>query len=266
MKEQLTRQSFLGPASDEVLADLRVAIVGLGGGGSHIAQQLAHVGVGHFILIDHDRIDLSNLNRLIGGTRADVRTRKHKPLIAARQIRRINPTAKITAFRKQWQHGANLLRGCDIIFGCIDTFVGRAELEEAARRYFIPYIDLGMDVFKLGNRFAIAGQVALSMPGFPCLRCMGIIRDEWLAKEAQDYGAAGGRPQVVWPNGVLASLAVGVVIQLVTPWHDDHRPSMLIEYDGNTNEVIHSRLLPHVGKCAHFDSVNLVGDPWYIVK
>jgi hypothetical protein len=37
--------------------------------------------------------------------------------------------------------------------------------------------------------------------------------------EAEKYGAAGSRPQVVWPNGVLASTAVGLAVQLLTPWH-----------------------------------------------
>jgi molybdopterin/thiamine biosynthesis adenylyltransferase len=266
VNEQLIRQGFLGAGSDEKLARLRVGVIGLGGGGSHVVQQLAHLGVGQFTVVDHDRIDISNLNRLIGGTHSDAGKQTRKTVIAKRQIRRINPQAKIRTFDKQWQLAGNLLRDCDILVGCVDSFSGRAELEEAARRYLIPYIDIGMDVFPVGERFAIAGQVALSMPGHPCLRCMGIIRDEWLAKEAQAYGAAAGRPQVVWPNGVLASLAVGVIVQLVTPWHDDHRASILLEYDGNSGEVIHSRLLDQLGTCAHFDSLNLLGDPWYLLN
>jgi molybdopterin/thiamine biosynthesis adenylyltransferase len=72
MKARSVRQSFLGDNSDDALQHLRVAIVGLGGGGSHIAQQLAHLGVGQFVLVDPDRIEESNLNRLVGGTVADV--------------------------------------------------------------------------------------------------------------------------------------------------------------------------------------------------
>lgn len=48
-----SRQSFLGPDADEILANARVTIVGLGGGGSHIAQQLAHLSVRHIRLIDN---------------------------------------------------------------------------------------------------------------------------------------------------------------------------------------------------------------------
>ena len=71
-RADFSRQSFLGAQSERKLAETRVAIVGLGGGGSHIAQQLAHVGVGHFRLIDPDCMEASNLNRLVGATQSDV--------------------------------------------------------------------------------------------------------------------------------------------------------------------------------------------------
>ena len=65
-----------------------------------------------------------------------------------------------------------------------------------------------MDVHDCKEKgFLISGQVILSMPGHPCMRCCGFITDERLKQEAERYGAAGARPQVVWPNGVLASTA-----------------------------------------------------------
>ena len=68
VRGDFSRQSFLGPEAEQILADARVTIAGLGGGGSHIVQQLAHLGVGHFRLIDPQEIDASNLNRLVGAT------------------------------------------------------------------------------------------------------------------------------------------------------------------------------------------------------
>ncbi len=64
----LDRQSFLGSHSERRLTEVTIGLVGLGGGNSHVAQQLAHVGIGNFVLVDEDRISLTNLNRLIGGT------------------------------------------------------------------------------------------------------------------------------------------------------------------------------------------------------
>ena len=82
----LSRQSFLGKGSGHVLTASRVGIVGLGGGGSHIAQQLAHVGIGNFVLIDFDHIEDSNLNRLVGATARDVKNGKAKVEILSKLI------------------------------------------------------------------------------------------------------------------------------------------------------------------------------------
>ena len=64
----LDRQSFLGVDSDARLAAATVGLVGLGGGNSHVVQQLAHLGLGGFVLLDDDIITLTNLNRLVGGS------------------------------------------------------------------------------------------------------------------------------------------------------------------------------------------------------
>lgn len=102
------------------------------------------------------------------------------------------------------------------------------------------------------------------MPAEVCLHCMNVLRDDLLAGEAAQYGAAGGRPQVIWPNGILASTAVGVMMQLVTPW-DDRQPPCLLEYDGNLNEVRAAASVPFLrGKlCPHFMDPRDLGDPWY---
>jgi hypothetical protein len=98
-------------------------------------------------------------------------------------------------------------------------FLERDELERFARRFLIPYIDLGMDVHEAEDGFSISGQTVLSSPGGPCLWCLGILTQERITREAGRYGRAGSRPKVVWPNGLLASLGVGLFMQLVCPWH-----------------------------------------------
>lgn len=268
MTGRFDRQGFLGAVSEERLALLRVAIVGLGGGGSHIAQQLAHVGLGQFVLFDPDRIEESNLNRLVGATSRDVQKQEWKVRIAERMIKRVNSRARVDAHSVTWQLHAESLRDCDVIFGCIDSFIGRDELERIARRTLTPYIDIGMDVFENGGNFTITGQVALSMPGRACLHCMNVLRPDLIAREAGQYGAAGSRPQVIWPNGVLASTAVGVMMQVVVPWSDVQRDVQLLEYDGNSHEVRTSSALPYLREktCPHFSGVENLGDPWFAIK
>jgi molybdopterin-synthase adenylyltransferase len=266
MKERSKRQSFLGSQSDRIIGDCAVTIVGLGGGGSHIAQQLAHLGGANFFLIDPDRVEESNLNRLIGATAEDAAQRTQKTLVASRLVCGINALARVERLDGKWQEFHQFLRGSDIIFGCVDSYRDRYELEITARRYLVPYIDIGMDVHEVEGSFSVSGQVILSMPGCLCMRCLGLLREDLLAREAENYGAAGGRPQVVWANGVLASAAVGVFTQLFTPWQKAHVTTVYLEYDGNNQSLMTSnRLALMRGKqCPHYVGLSDLGDPFWI--
>jgi hypothetical protein len=237
--------------------------VGLGGGGAHVAQQLGHLGVGEFVLIDPDIVESTNLNRLVGATQHDVAKGASKATVAARVIAGVNPAARISIETVRWQLCAIALRSCDMIFGCLDSIAEREQLETAARRYLTPYVDIGMDVHRMAEGFSIGGQVALSIPEGPCLRCMGIIDDRALGLEAQQYGAAGNRPQVVWPNGLLASLAVGFFVQLFTPWRQVLELPRLIEFDGDAQTVSPSNKLLYLEghECPHFADLSSLGDP-----
>ncbi len=265
---RLDRQGFLGPNSDELLDQTRAAAIGLGGGGSHINQQLAHLGVGELLQIDPDIIEDTNLNRLVGATEEDVARGNSKILAAERLVRGVNPWARITSYRNRWQQHVEDLKICDVIFGSVDSITEREQLESLARRHLIPYIDIGMDVHEVENGYSIGGQIAISMPGRPCLRCMGIITNEGLSEEARQYGAAGGRPQVVWPNGLLASAAVGMFVKLITPWERAVKFPILLEYDGDAQTLLPSNKLPYLEDvcCPHFAGLTAIGDPFWEIK
>ena len=111
------------------------------------------------------------------------------------------------------------------------------------------------------QRPVIGDQVILSSPGGPCMRCMGFLTEEKLAQEAARYGNAGRRPQVVWPNGVLASTAVGLAVDLVTGWTQLRRSHAYLVYDGNEGTLKESVTLRKLkADCPHF-SVTELGDP-----
>lgn len=261
-----SRQSFLGASSEHDLANTRVAIVGLGGGGSHVAQQLAHLGVGTFRLIDPDEIEASNLNRLVGATQDDVETSLSKVDILRRTILAIRPRSNVIVEKETWQRADRLLKDAHVIFGCIDGYGQRDFLEIAARRYGIPYIDIGMDVtLTSDDTYAVAGQVIVSRPGQPCMRCLGFLTPQRLGQEENDYGDAGINPQVVWTNGTLASLAVGEFVKMISPWFPTNEPYVWLELDGNSQTVTKSRqpqytTIPVV--CPHHGGRDGLGDPF----
>jgi len=257
------RQSFLGPKSDSIIGQAIVGVVGLGGGGSHVVQQLAHLGFRNFVLCDDDVISESNLNRLVGGTSADVRAKLLKAVIAERNIRKLHKNASILSPGLKWEQMAENLLGCDVIIGCLDTFAARRDLEAFCRRCLIPYLDVGMDVHQAANgRFEIHGQVILSMPGRPCMHCMGFLNETVLGQEAAKYGAAGARPQVVWSNGLLCSATVGVAVDLLTDWSGTLRRPVYLAFKGSDLSLVPDNRLPALEghQCPHYP-LDRAGDP-----
>jgi len=262
------RQSFLGADSESRLYGATLGLVGLGGGGSHIAQQTGHLGIGGYVVVDPDHITETNTNRLIGGTLADLETVTTKVAIGERLIRALQERPRIIPVHDTWHNATGELKRCDIIVGAVDSFKEREQLERFARRHLIPYIDIGMDVHDLGNKtYLIGGQIILSMPGKACLRCCGLITEERLALEANKYGAAGSRPQVVWSNGALASAAVGLIAQLLTPWFKEPPEFVYLDYDGNRGTLIpNDRMGLLRNKVCQHHPPEETGDPLFDVR
>jgi hypothetical protein len=265
MSNSVSRQSFLGLKAPAAFEEQRIGIIGLCGGGSHIAQQLAHIGFNQLILCDFDHVEDTNLTRMIGSRPSDAQSCEKKTNVIHRMVVDINPNISVEIIESKWQQQAELLRSCSVIFGCVDSLTARDELERFCRRYLIPYIDLGMDVHKINDWYAISGQVVTSLPDHPCMRCMGVLRDDEIAKEHARYGAAGGRPQVVWPNGILASAAIGQYMSLILPWGKDQIPSLFLEYDGNRQLIRESVKLSYLENlaCPHYPQSMKLGDPFY---
>jgi len=125
-----------------------------------------------------------------------------------------------------------------------------------------------MDVHNIGDSgFLITGQIILSIPGKSCLRCCGLITDERLAQEAGKYGAAGSRPQVVWSNGVLASTAFDIIVQLLTAWFNNPPNFVFLDYDSNLGTVSpNARMKLLANKpCRHHPAAE-VGDPLFDLR
>ena len=94
------------------------------------------------------------------------------------------------------------------------------------------------------------------------MQCLGFLSEKNLAKEAARYGEAGIRPQVVWANGVLASTAVGLLVDLVTGWTREMHPPVYLSYESNRGTVKPHVRLPFVSgvECTHYPA-DEVGAP-----
>jgi molybdopterin-synthase adenylyltransferase len=132
-RDRYSRQSFLGPDSEGRIARCTVGFAGLGGGGSHIIQQLAHIGFQRHVTYDDDIVEDSNLNRLVGAKSADALAETPKLHVAKMMIYGLQPSAIVRGFACKWQQNPEPLRECQIVFGCVDSYQGRHELEVACR-------------------------------------------------------------------------------------------------------------------------------------
>jgi len=104
-------------------------------------------------------------------------------------------------------------------------------------------------VHQFEGGYSMSGQILLSMPGSACQSCYGYLTEKKLGKEAEKYGKVGGRPQVVWPNSVLASTAVGILVDLITGWTKETNKEVYLSYDGNSGKIEEHIRLRFSPKC-----------------
>jgi len=225
---EYARQALLVTAEGQAkLRKARVGVIGAGGGGSHVIQQLAYLGVGEIVVIDPDIYEKSNRHRLVAGLQGDLG--RPKVDIFHRLVRKIGLGARVQRVRAAIpdRDAIEALRECDVIVGCVDTLFARSDLQELASRYLIPYVDIGAAIRPLPDatpsapRVAVAGNVYTFVPGSFCLWCIGFLSTEKI--QAEQNGPTRGyfeknreQAQVVSFNGVLASQAVTEVLQLLT--------------------------------------------------
>lgn len=211
-----------------VIQSLRVGIIGLGGTGSVTAQQLAHLGVRRFLLIDPDALDDTNLNRVVGTTPRDIG--RAKVLVAKRMIRRIIPSASVKALRGDvLMDSIGLrLRDVDFVFCCTDSQGSRHFVNQLAYQYLIPCIDMGTVIGTHDGAVThMDARVQMLAPGLSCLLCCpGILSPEqvrWDLSSGEQQSAdpyfseRSGikQPSVISLNSTAASLAVTMFLGAV---------------------------------------------------
>ncbi|KAG2478114.1 MAG: putative JAB domain-containing protein [Nitrosopumilales archaeon] len=177
-------QAF-GIRGQKILSQLIVGVVGLGGTGSSIAEQLAREGIKNFILVDQDKFEISNLTRVYGSSIKD--RGKNKVEIAEQNIKQICSDSVVQKIFANVisQKTLSDLKDCDVIFSCTDRHAPRSVLNELAYQYSIPTIDVGVGLDS-NNEKILGGTVRATLlsPTLPCLYCTGILNSELILAES----------------------------------------------------------------------------------
>lgn len=233
------RQSRLfGDRGQSLLNSAKVGIIGAGGVGSLLVLYLARLGVGHLVVVDPDRIDITNLSRVPGATRLDARSwltadgrpewlRKFghristpKVKIMQRVARRANRHIHIEGIFGNVVDDAIAmrLRDCDYLFLAADSQQSRLVFNALVHQYLIPGVQVGSKVQvdkatgEINDVFSVVRPV---IPDFGCLWCAKLINQARLAEESleeedrkrQQYIEEVPAPSVVTLNGIGASHA-----------------------------------------------------------
>lgn len=220
-KETYERQvRMFGKHGQAQLVSSRVAIIGLGGIGSLVAEFLGRLGVGHFVLVDNDRVEQSNLSRIVGAASADAVNRTPKVDIGRRLILQANPFAAIVTIEDDAakESVARVLTGCDYLFLAADSMRARLVANAIVHQYLIPGVQMGSKIRadSDGNLLEVLSANRPLRPGKGCLWCNQFIDPNLLAQEAksdeerreQAYGVEEANPSVITLNAVTAASAV----------------------------------------------------------
>lgn len=233
----------LGLDVQKIITDLTVAVVGVGGTGSAVAEQLVRLGVRRLIVIDPDKLSLSNVTRVYGSTPRDVG--QPKVDLIARHLTRIAPDLLIRAVQGTLtaERIARELLNADVVFGCTDDNAGRLRLSRLPYYYGIPVIDCGVLLSSDDDEVidGIFGRVTTIHPGSACLVCRGRVDlamadaelrsaedQQRLARENYAPALPGVEPALVTFTTMTASWAVSELLERLIGYGEQPAPSELL--------------------------------------
>jgi len=223
-----------GEDGQRVLARLHAGVVGVGGTGSAVAEQLVRLGVGTLTVLDDDAVTATNLTRIHGSGQADVGMNKTQ--LVARVAREVGTSAvQEIPFALRDEKMVRRLVHCDVIFGCTDDQRGRGILNRLAYYYLIPVLDTGFVISSQAGRITgLDGRVTTVAPGTACLLCRGRIdpaamrvealsAQERTALAAEGYAPELGEPDasVITYTTLVGSLAVHEMLARLFGFADD---------------------------------------------
>jgi hypothetical protein len=251
MNDRFARQTALfGVDGQRKVRAAKVAVVGIGGLGSHVVQQLALLGVGKLSLIDAEELDTTNRNRYMGAWHDDPIPGSAKVHLGERLVKLIDPEIAVEKLKDSFVTAEGFARviASDYVFGCLDSEGARLVLNELCAAYSRPYFDLASDVVA-GEVTNYGGRICIEWDGNGCIVCWRVLdaaeaqadlaganaqqdREAIYGVKTQALGRSG--PSVVSINGVVASTAVTEFMVAVTGLR---RPRPLITYYGHLGRM-----------------------------
>ena len=235
-EEIFARQRVFGNRVQQQLGQIKVALIGCGGIGSVFAEQLARLGVKNWLLIDPDRLETVNLNRMPGATQQMVDQWWDKVNYVKWLIKRaysIGSHVKTLPLFIEDKAVKAEIATADLIVVATDNQRSRQVAQELAIQHTLPLVCLGTHIeVKPNNQPSLYARVTVPpLGGDWCLMCGNIINLQQAALEtastemtemAEKAGYLQGvdDPAVYWLNGICASTGVGIIHGILSGFVD----------------------------------------------
>jgi molybdopterin/thiamine biosynthesis adenylyltransferase len=253
-----------GEDIQRTLQRLHIAVVGAGGTGSAVCEQLIRLGVGELSVYDPQDLEESNVNRVFGSSLRDEGVPKVESICRLAEFIGVGTVAHAYRASIYDRETALTLRDADVIFGCTDDDFGRAILNQVALRYCIPVIDMGVLIDSNNQAIrTVCGRVTTIYPGTGCLICRNRVTPERIRNDSVAYfnpseaeglrreGYApelvGNDPAVIPFTSSIASTAVTELLQRLTGFMYSGRTASEILHSFDREEIGHNSLPPTDG-------------------
>lgn len=268
-------QTF-GRRTLDLLRSLRIGVVGCSGTGSVLIELLVRNCVGELVLVDNDKVEEKNLNRIINSTRADSDRKQPKVTALKQAIQRIGMNTCVETYQglTDAPQVVEALVDCDVIFGCVDSAFGRYHLDCLASAYLIPYFDVGvhLEADGMGGISAADAVAHYIHPEGDSLLSRGsytmeqVTAENWQRKDPAYYqrqrvagylqAVGEEQPAVMSINMQAACMAFNDLMARIHPYRFDENSEFATqrfrlvhgcyENDKDTNRP-HALLKPYVG-------------------
>ena len=223
MERYLRNHDAISESEQAILADKRVLVVGCGGLGGYVIENLARIGVGHLRVVDGDIFEETNLNRqLLSST---MNLGRPKTLAAQQRAMAVNPLVDVEPFQTLFtaENSSDLLTDCDVAVDALDNIPARLLLQQAAKFAKTPLVH--------GAVAGWVGQVCVIQPGQDLLTLLYPNSNETHGEEQQSGTLS-------FTAAVTASWQAAEVVKLLLgkPWLD--REVLQIDLlDSSVNKV-----------------------------
>jgi len=267
---------LFGSGTTRRLGQMSAAVIGCSGTGSPVIEQLLRLGIGRLVLVDPDRVEEKNLNRILNATMEDAYVKRPKVEVMARAIAAMGFGTELEIIQDDLAtpRAVRAVAECDVLFGCMDGVEGRHVLNRIAAFYVLPYFDVGvkLDADGQGGIQGAVGAVHYVRPDGSTLldrkvytpallKAAGLRRtDPQAYREQVRAGYVRGvdedRPAVISINMQMASTAINEFLARIHPYRLDPNSDSAIVRTGFMHGTEHREGEPpasgmfaaHIGK------------------